>query len=92
MATYRAAELARDAGFAYLQLIDADTEDNSDTLGDVSAMAGVRVEVKARGVNDRTAPIVCEMRGPQTCRTLSVEETLRTLGPRLHVRPPPPAR
>jgi len=90
MATYRAAELAREAGFAYLQLIDTDTEDNSDTLGDLSAMAGVRVEVKARGVNDRDAPIVCEMRAPQTCRTLSVEETMRTLGPRLRVRPPPP--
>jgi len=93
MATYRAAELAREAGFAWLQLIDADTEDNSDTLGDLSAMAGVRVEVKARGVSDRNVPIVCEMRAPQTCRTVSVEETLRTLGPRLRVRPArPPAR
>ena len=93
MATYRAAELARDAGFAYLQLVDSDTEDNSETLGDLAAMAGVRVEVKARGVHDRNAPIACEMRDPRACCTLSVAETLRTLGPRLRIRQPrPPAR
>ena len=88
MATYRAAELARDAGFAWLQLIDSDTEDNEETLGDLASMAGIRVEVKARGVNDRNAPIPCEMPNPNACRTVSVAETLRTLGARLRVRPP----
>lgn len=88
MATYRAAELARDAGFAYLQLLYSDSDDNSETLGDLGAMGGVRAEVKARGVRDRAAPIVCEMPAPRTCRTLDIAETLRTLGPRLRIRAP----
>jgi hypothetical protein len=92
MATYRAAELARDAGFAYLQLLSSDSDDNSEALGDLGAMGGVRAEVKARGVHGRDAPIVCEMPAPQACRTLEVAETLRTLGPRLHIRAQAPAR
>jgi hypothetical protein len=93
MATYRAAAIARDAGFSHVQLLDTYTEDNEEFLGDLAPMAGQRVEVKARGVNDANAPIACEMRPPAACRTLSVAETIRTLGPRLNIRtPPPPAR
>lgn len=92
MATYRAAELARDAGFAYLQLIYSDSEANSEMFGDLGAMGGVRAEVKARGVHDRQAPIVCEMPAPRACRILAVAETLRTLGARLRIRAPAPAR
>jgi hypothetical protein len=91
MATYRGAVIARDAGFSHVQLLDSYVEEN-EVLGSLAGLAGERVEVKIRGVNDRNAPIACEMRPPATCRTLSVEETIRTLGPRLDIRTPPPPR
>ncbi len=91
MATYRAAELAGSAGFPYFQLLDSYVEDNEDTLGDLASLAGQRAEVKIRGVHDRAQPIACEMSDRSACRTLSVEETRRTLGPRLNIRAPAPA-
>ena len=87
MALHRAAELAREDGFRFIQLVyfDGGGLEWGSAAGGVliSGTSGERFVVRARGVEAMDAPIQCEMASQSLCRNLVVEDLMADLGPRL---------
>lgn len=89
MAMYRAAELARRAGFPFFQVLRSNFFTASYSIGYGAAAptgghyggdAGI---LKIRGVHDRAAPLACEEADTRRCGTFSVEQVMADLAPRL---------
>jgi hypothetical protein len=83
-ALYRAAELARDAGFPFFQLVRFKGRVTVRALGPNDYIARLTV----RGVRTRDEELKCESEAATDCGTYSTEEILRTFAPRLTRQPP----
>lgn len=87
MAIYRAAELARDAGFPYFQVVRS----NFRVLPLVtqytysSSGGGEKARLRIRFSRNANPPLLCEMED-NSCKTYAVEEVLRELGPLINRR------
>ena len=90
MALYRAAELAREDGFRFIQfvLISGGPMAWGSAAGGMmmTGTSGERYVVRVRGIQAMTAPIQCEMDDSSKCRNLDIDELMAELGPRLGVR------
>jgi hypothetical protein len=99
-ALYRSAELAREAGFPYFQVVRFEgrvkTERPVGTPPDMGVPVAHFVRLTVRGVHTREEELKCESEAPRDCGTFSTEDTLRRLGPKLGQSPvaegtsPPP--
>jgi len=93
MALYRAAEIARDAGFPYFQVVRSDFGVLPVIAGNTMSFSGggQNARLRIRGAREANAPLACEVEA-SACRAYSVEEVLRALGPvvnpRGQARPP----
>lgn len=82
---YRGAVVAKAAGFAHMQVVYF-----SAVQTHVGGMRGPQnATLKIVGVHDPAAPLACEAEPAYrwSCRTLGVETTLATMGPRLNQSP-----
>jgi hypothetical protein len=98
MAFYRAAELARQAGFSFMQILDSNDRVNPLAGGTAAGgsvimwsggYGGETAWVRVRGVNDASArPVGCEMKD-NACPTVPVAQVMSDLAPRLHINASP---
>jgi hypothetical protein len=88
MALYRAAELARDAGYPYFQIVQSNFGVLPLVAGNFiySSGGGQTARFRIRGARSADAPIACEMVDSRGCHTFPVEEVLRQIGPELNRR------
>lgn len=86
-ALYRSAELARDAGFPFFQVVRFRGELTTEKRpsGPVPVKQVARLTV--RGVRTRDEELKCESSSPSDCGTFSTEATLRAYAP-LFRQPP----
>ncbi|HEY0036472.1 MAG TPA: hypothetical protein VGB66_07265 [Longimicrobium sp.] len=86
-AYYRAAEVARDAGFPFFQVVRYEgwtkTLRPAGTPPDMGVPTEYLIQLTIRGVHTRDTELKCESESPAHCKTHSTEEVLRTLGPSL---------
>lgn len=91
-ALYRSAELAREAGFPFFQVVRyqgrlrtlVQGKGDRETSRPVDQVARLFI----RGVRTPNEELKCESASPSDCRTYSTEETLRTVAPKLMLQPP----
>lgn len=82
MAIYRAAELMRQQGFAFLQVVDQKGEAMSMRIGGGSPVsAGQSMILWVRGAQDAGAPATCRAKEPGRCFTVPVARTLDRVRP-----------
>jgi hypothetical protein len=92
MALYRAAEMAREDGFQFIQVVHI--RGGAMVWGSaaggmmMSGTSGEEAFVRARGVESMTAPLRCEMGDSDQCRNLDIGELMARLGPRLGISGP----
>ncbi len=88
MALYRAAELARAAGYTHFQVVRSNVGALPLVAGNTVSFSGggERASFRIRGARDGSPPTACEARQADTCRTFSVDEVIRTLGPTVNPR------
>ncbi|MDQ4087567.1 MAG: hypothetical protein M3177_06110, partial [Pseudomonadota bacterium] len=87
-ALYRAAELARDHGYPFFQIVQSSVlvgefvegEGYVQALG-VPQGTGAVIYLTVQGVHSADAPIACENNYRRGCRTLAAAEVLRQLAP-----------
>lgn len=88
---YRSAELAREAGFPFFQIVRFEGRVTRVSYGGPPG-SGVPTNHVAhftiRGVHSRDAELKCESKVATDCGTFSTEETLRMLAPKLMRQPP----
>ncbi|WP_404368968.1 hypothetical protein AB5I39_15800 [Sphingomonas sp. MMS24-J45] len=78
VALYRAAELARDAGFSYVQILGG----YSMRTRGVGVLAGNEsAKIFARGANGSDALVGCRSTRPGECYAVPVDQLLAVLGP-----------
>lgn len=80
-ALYRSAELAREAGFPYFQVLRSrgTTTMVGSGYGPPSTYAGETVNLKVRGAQSPDGELVCENDDGRECMTLSTEKVLLEL-------------
>lgn len=87
MALYRAAELAKQDGFRFIQIVyfhNGALHYGSAAGGMImTGTSGERSVVRVRGVDSLSAPIRCEIPDTSQCRNLDVDEVAAQLGPRI---------
>lgn len=83
MAVYRAADVVKQAGFEYMQIINQKGKKSFVGLGGASSMhsAGQDLTLWVRGSHDSSPPSECRAKDPKACFTVPVSETLD------HIRP-----
>lgn len=83
IALYRAAELAKLAGFRYFQIVNQKGKQSYVSLGGASSKhsAGGDAELQIVAVNDPTAPRDCLAENPQLCMTLEAEAIMERVSP-----------
>jgi hypothetical protein len=90
-ALYRSAELARQAGFPFFQVVRFQGWTKTQRFAGTPPELGVPIEhiarLTVRGVRTRDEELQCESQSPTDCGTYSTEETLRTLAPKLMQQP-----
>jgi hypothetical protein len=86
-AFYRAAELARDAGFPFFQVVRYEgwtkTRRPAGTPPEMGVPTEYFIQLTIRGVHTRDAELKCESESPAHCKTYTTAEVLRTHGPSL---------
>lgn len=86
-AYYRSAELARDAGFPFFQVVRYEgwtkTRRHAGTPPEMGVPTEYLIKLTVRGVHTRDAELKCESESPAHCKTYTTAEVLRTLGPSL---------
>lgn len=89
MALYRAAELARAAGFSHFQVLETNLRWNRvlTPWGLEGGGAGERARMRIRGVDGAAVPPPCEAEKGE-CPTFSVAEVMADLAPLLNIRQP----
>jgi hypothetical protein len=85
-ALYRSAELARQAGYAYFQIVRSNLVVGSFSVGSGYAVGsshygGEAVHLTVHGVQSQDAPLTCENDKGSGCMTLATDEVLRQLEP-----------
>jgi hypothetical protein len=83
MATYRAAEVVKAAGFSHMQIIEQ--KGRVSTINGSSA--GEFLTLTVRGVNDPAPPTDCREKQPSQCFTLGVDDVMARLRPLMHIDP-----
>ena len=87
VAVYRAAEIAKARGFSHVQVLRQRGKARSVSVGGgPGSFSGENMELIVRGTNDPAAPLACRDKTPEACMTLSVEQIMATIGPRLKFR------
>jgi len=88
MALYRSAEVARAAGYSYFQVVRSNVGVLPLIAGNSMSFSGggQTASFRIRGARDGSPPAVCETRQAGACRTFSVDEVIRTLGPAVNPR------
>ena len=88
MAVYRAAELMKARGFSHFQIVDQ--KGKITMMGRVGGAAtnyvGEFLTVTVRGASDPRAALACRAKLASACGTLSTDEIMGRLGPRLAFR------
>ena len=79
MAAYRAADILREAGFEYMQIVDQKGEYWS--MGGMPA--GGKSTLWVRGAHNPGAPVDCRAKQPETCVTIPVARTMERTRPLL---------
>lgn len=85
-AVYRAAEIAKLRGFAYMAIVNGDVSftvhaiATANSIG-YSANGGQTAHVTVVGKQNRETEIVCEAQDKRMCTTLDTVQTLHELGP-----------
>jgi hypothetical protein len=92
MALYRAAELAKEDGFRFIQLVyfDGGALAWGSAAGGMmlTGTSGERFVARVRGIEAMTTPIQCEMDDLSQCRNLDINEFMAKVGPRLGIPAP----
>lgn len=85
MAVYRAADVVRQAGFEYMQIINQKGNKSFVGLGGASSMhsAGQDLILWVRGSHDNNAPSECRAKDAKACFTISTAEAMDRIAPLL---------
>lgn len=84
MAVYRAADLVKQAGFEYMQIIDQKGKQSFVGIrGGSMSSAGENLILWVRGAHDSSPPAECRAKNPNACFTLPVAETMAKMFPLL---------
>jgi len=87
MAVYRAAELMREKGFSFVQILNQKGKEQSFGIGGASMRyAGESLTVTVRGTNDPAETLDCRAKKPEACMTLPVDRIIAMIGPQLTFR------
>ena len=79
MALYRAAELARDAGYPFVQVLKGTTWMSYSTEGKRMNVHGLGAEMKVRGSHGLKDQAPCEMKDRTVCPYFGTDFVLRQL-------------
>jgi hypothetical protein len=85
MAIYRAAEIAKQKGFVFLQVVKQEGSTRMIGVGSPNSYAGQDMELKIKGAAKLDDPMACEMKNAVHCTTLNVEEVMTRLAPSLNI-------
>lgn len=83
MAAYRAAEILRQGGFEYMQVIDQKGQSLHIGTGGSSTSAGGSMTLWVRGSHNPAAPTDCRAKKPTLCFTLPTARTMDRIRPYL---------
>ena len=83
MAVYRAAEVVRQAGFEYMQIINQKGKKSFVGLGGASSMhsAGQDLTLWVRGSHENNPPTECRAKEANACFTVPVAEAMERIAP-----------
>jgi len=85
MAAYRAAELAKAAGFSHYEIIDQKGKVSMVGIGygNANNYAGEQMTLVVRGKSDSSAPTECRAKNASACFTVNVDQAISRLEPLL---------
>lgn len=83
MAAYRAAELAKQAGFSHFEIIDQEGKTTMVGYGAPTNFAGENLMLLIRGKSDALPPSECRAKDQTACFTAAVDEIIRQVEPML---------
>lgn len=81
MAVYRAADIVRQAGFEYMQIINQ--KGSKSYIGSSMNSAGQDLKLWVKGSHDANPPSECRAKDPTLCFTMPVKETMERIAPLL---------